>query len=145
MSDEFTSAAPPSGGIEWATLQGKLLIVEPLSYETGISTVHGEKDAVRANVYALTGPGTSEGYLDTLIFPGVLVGQLKRQVGGKVVGRLAQGEKKPGQNAPWILLAATEDDMKKAREWLTSRSGAALVSTGAATAGGSVAEAQPPF
>ena len=140
MSDDFTSASAPSGGITWEEHNGKLLIVEPLSYETGIQTVHGEKDAVRANVYVLTGPTTSDDFEDTLVFPGVLVGQLKRQIGAKVVGRLTQGAKKPGQNAPWMLDAATAEDIDKARTWQAARS---LVSV--APAAGGQAEAQPPF
>jgi hypothetical protein len=140
MSDDFTSASAPSGGIAWDEHNGKLLIVEPLSYETGIQTVHGEKDAVRANVYVLTGPTTSDDFEDTLVFPGVLVGQLKRQIGSKIVGRLTQGAKKPGQNAPWLLDAATAEDIDKARTW---RAGRSLVSV--APTGGGQAEAQPPF
>jgi hypothetical protein len=144
MSDDFTSASAPSGGIAWDEHNGKLLIVEPLSYETGIQTVHGEKDAVRANVYVLTGPTTSDDFEDTLVFPGVLVGQLKRQIGSKIVGRLTQGAKKPGQNAPWLLDAATAEDIDKARTWQLHRQAAPLVSASAAPAGGQ-AEAQPPF
>jgi hypothetical protein len=142
MSDDFTSASAPSGGITWEEHNGKLLIVEPLSYETGISTVHGEKDAVRANVYVLTGPTTSDDFEDTLVFPGVLVGQLKRQVGSKIVGRLTQGAKKPGQNAPWLLDAATAEDIDKARTW---QAGRGLVSASVAAPATGQAEAAPPF
>lgn len=141
MSDDFTSAPAPSGGITWEEHQGKLLIVEPLSYETGIQTVHGEKDAVRANVYVLTGPTSSDDFEDTLVFPGVLVGQLKRQIGAKIVGRLTQGAKKPGQNAPWLLDAATAEDIQKARDWQAARQASSLVSAAPAAASG----ATPPF
>lgn len=142
MSDEFTSAAPPSGGVTWADHKGKLLVIEPLSYETGIKTVHDRtaegSDAVRANVYVITGPGESEDFEDTLVFPKVLQGQLKRQIGKKVVGRLGQGQQKPGQSAPWILAEATADDIAKAQAWQAARSTPAFASAAAPSA-------QPPF
>ena len=120
MSD-FVSASAPSGGIDWSDYKGKLLVIEPLSYETGIKTSFGDADAVRANVHVLTGPAESEDYEDTLIFPKLLVGQTKNQIGRKVVGRLGQGVAKPGQSAPWVLEPATEDDIAKAREWDAKR------------------------
>lgn len=118
---EFVSAAPPSGGITWADHQGKLLVIEPLSFEQGIQTSFGSTDAVRANVHVLTGPGESEDYDDTLIFPKVLVGQTRGQIGKKVVGRLTAGTAKPGQSAPHMLAEASEDDLSKASEWLTKQ------------------------
>jgi hypothetical protein len=121
MSDDIVGAAPPSGGVTWEDHNGKLLIIEPLAHETGIQTVHGERDAVRANLYVLTGPETADEYEDTLIFPKVLQGQTRREVGKKVVGRLGQGAKKPGQNAPWMILEATPDDLAKARHYLAHR------------------------
>jgi hypothetical protein len=141
MSD-FVSAAPPSGGIDWNEHKGRLLVVEPLGVEIGIKTAYGENDAVRANVYVITGPDTSEDHEDTLVFPKVLQSQLKGKVGSKVTGRLAQGQAKPGQSAPWLIDAATEDDIQKAQLWLAARNGAQLTS---ATPTGGQAEAQPPF
>lgn len=118
---EFVSAPPPSGGIDWEEMKGKLLIIEPLSVENGVKTTFGEKTAVRANVHALTGPGESEDYDDTLLFPTLLVSQTKNQIGQRIVGRLGQGTAKPGQKAPWVLDAATDDDIAKAKEWLAKR------------------------
>lgn len=140
MSDEFTSAAAPSGGITWADFNGSLLVVEPLGIENGIQTVHGANDAVRANVYVITGPGTSDDFEDTLVFPKVLQGQLKSKVGSKVVGRLTQGQAKPGQSAPWVLDAATADDIAKAQAWQAARNGNQFASAAPATSG-----ATPPF
>ena len=129
MSD-FVSAAPPVSGdrITWADNLGNLLVIEPLALEVEVKTEHGTTDAVRANVYAITAPGESTDYEDQLVFPVALVGQLRQNIGNKVVGRLAQGEKKPGKNAPWILDAATADDIAKAQEWLAKRNTPALTS-----------------
>lgn len=118
---QFVSAAPPTGGIQWADLKGKLLVIEPLSVETGIQTAFGEADAVRANVYALTGDTASEDYMDTLVFPKLLASQLRGQIGSRVVGRLGQGAAKASQSPPWLLEAATEDDLSKAQAWLTAQ------------------------
>lgn len=128
---EFVSAAPPSGGIEWASIKGSLLIVEPLSVEQGVQTVHGPADPVRANVYVLTGPDTADEYADTLVFPKVLAGQLKGQIGKKVVGRLGQGTAKPGQSAPWVLDPATPEDIEKAKSFLEKQTGPAVTSAAA--------------
>ena len=118
---EFVSAAPPSGGIKWEDLKGKLLVIEPASFEAGIQTSFGAADAVKADVHVITGPGESETHAEALVFPKLLASQLKGQIGKKVVGRLGQGTAKPGQSAPWLLEEATPDDITKAQEWLTSR------------------------
>jgi hypothetical protein len=87
-------------------------MIEPLSEETGIPTVHGEAKAIRANVVVLDGPNAGERHDDTLVFPKVLSSQLRPKIGEKVLGRLGQGQKKPGQSAPWILNEATEADVQ---------------------------------
>lgn len=131
---ELVSAAPPSGGIDWSSHKGSLLLIEPISFETGIKTSYGDADAVKANVHVITGEGgQSEDYAECLIFPKLLASQLKGQVGRKVVGRLSQGVAKPGQSAPWLLDEATADDIAKAQEWI------------AAQQTSSVASAKPPF
>lgn len=129
---EFTSAPPPSGGVTWADHKGKLLVIEPLSLEAGIATTFGTTDAVRANVYVLTAPGEAEDFEDTLVFPKVLAGQLKRSIGQKVVGRLGQGNAKAGQSAPWLLEEATPDDLEKAQAWIAARKPAPAVQSAAA-------------
>lgn len=118
---EFVSAAPPSGGITWADHKGNLLIIEPLSHEVGIQTSFGVADAVKANVYVLTGPDTAEEFPEALIFPKLLASQAKSQIGKKVVGRLGQGTAKPGQSAPWLLEEATTEDVEKAKSYLSSK------------------------
>lgn len=118
---EFVSASAPTGGITWADHKGSLLIIEPSSIEEGIATAFGTADAVKANVHVITGPGESDDYPDALVFPKLLASQLKSQIGRKVVGRLGTGVAKPGQSAPWLLEQATEDDIKKAQEWLAAQ------------------------
>jgi hypothetical protein len=134
---EFISAAPPSGGITWADHKGKLLVIEPLSFEAGIQTSFGVADAVKANVHVLTGPGEGEEFAETLIFPKLLASQAKSNIGKKVVGRLSQGQQKPGQSPPWMLDPATEEDIEKAKSYLANR--------GVTSAAAPAATSTPPF
>lgn len=141
----MTEFAMPSSssGIDLSSLKGSLLIVEVLSLEEHVPTVHtqaGEKSpAVRANVSVIDGPREGDEYVDVLIFPKVLQSQLKTNVGKKVLGRLGQGLPKPGKNAAWELAAATPQDIAAAQAWSAQRT-----MTSAAPAS-STATAQPPF
>ena len=123
MTSPFNKPAP-SDGIKWAPLNGALLIIEPLSVETGIKTVHGDASAVKANVSVVDGELAGEVYAETLIFPKVLQSAVKGSVGGMVLGRLGQGAPKPGQSAPWVLEDATGNaaDVKAAEAFLSTDS-----------------------
>jgi hypothetical protein len=118
MKKDIVSATPGGDLIQWDDWKKKLFVVEPLELEKDVKTQHGVTDAIRANVFVLTGPESHEEFLDTLIFPRVLVSQLKKGVGSYVIGRLTQGEAQRGKNPPWLLADATEDDMAKARNFL---------------------------
>jgi hypothetical protein len=105
--------APPGGGdrLPLDELNGSLLLFTVDKVVADITTAHGVTDAVACSVAALDGTHKGEVFDDTLIFPKVLRGQLKQYVGGgRVAARLGQGEKKPGKNAPWILVPASDDD-----------------------------------
>lgn len=117
MSD-FASPAAATGGIDWTSLNGHLLIVEPTEVVHDINTSFGTTDAVRANV---TDIDTGTTYDDTLIFPKVLKSQLTSRVGAKVLGRLGQGAAKPSQSPPWVLNEATPADIDTAGKYLASQ------------------------
>lgn len=122
---KLTAASPASQGVTWETYENRLLVIEPLELEKGMTTVHsktpGDTDAVRANVHVLVDKaGNWESFEDTLIFPKVLVSQLRRQIGSIVAGRLTKGEKKAGKNAPWTLAEPNQADMKKAADFLSN-------------------------
>lgn len=120
-TNPFSTPAPPGQGINWQELNGCLLLIEPIAFETGIKTVYDESDAVRANVYVLDGPKAGDEYENTLIFPKLLVAQTRPRVGEKVLGRLGQGAAKPGQSPPWLLQDATEQDQQVGVRWLNQR------------------------
>lgn len=128
MGKQIVSAAPGSEGVKWEDYKGKLFVIEPLEFEQGLTTVHsktpGDTTAVRANVFVVQSKDGSkyEEFEDTLIFPKALQGQTRRQIGSLVVGRLAQGEKKPGKNAPWVLSEASDTDLKAAGAFWAARS-----------------------
>lgn len=110
-----------SSGIDWESLKGSLLLIEPHSLETGIKTSFGDKDAIRGDVNVLDGDKVGEVFPDTLIFPSVLIGQLRSRIDAKVLGRLGQGSAKPGQKPPWLLSDATDEDKAIGMQWLSEQ------------------------
>lgn len=135
----FAAPAAPSGGLDFQALNTKLLLLEVLAVEDHVPTVHtkpGEKSpAIRANVTVLDGAQAGNVNEDTLIFPKILQSQLRSKVGQKVVGRLGQGQGKPGQDPPWTLAVATPDDYAVAEAYVAKNAAPAF--TGA--------DARPPF
>lgn len=119
MTDMFDGPAS-SSGISWEDIKGRLLLITPHSQEEGIKTSHGDATAVRADVVVLDGPDSPVEYGDTLIFPKVLQGQVRKNIGsGRMnLGRLGQGNKKPGQSPPWMLGDPDEADKTIARDYL---------------------------
>lgn len=134
MTNPFASPASASG-IDLKTISGSLLIVTVHSHETDIKTAYGTSDAVRCDVAIVDGPHSGDEYRDTLLFPKVLQSQLRPNIGGKVIGRLGQGQAKPGQSAPWMLSEATPADIEAGKAYLAGNS-----LTSAAPAGNT-----PPF
>jgi hypothetical protein len=120
MSQQFESPAS-SSGINWNDYNGALLIFEVKEVVHGITTSYGERDAVRADVYVVDSDHASNQPRDTLIFPAVLQSQLSSKVGKMVLGRLGQGQAKPGQSPPWLLEEARAGDNDKATEYLAKR------------------------
>lgn len=117
----FDAPAPPGSKVPFDELVGALLVFEPEAVEKDVKTTLGTKDATRATVNVLDGPLAGTEYASTLIFPSVLQGQLRSRMGRKVLGRLTQGVARPGQDPPWMLLEATEQDNAQGVAWLNSR------------------------
>ena len=122
---EFASPASATG-IEWATLNGALLIIEVAEIVKDINTAFGVTDAVRATITPVDGPTAGAPHVDTLVFPRALRSQLAPNVGKTVLGRLGQGQAKPSQSPPWILSEATEDDKKAAGQFLAAQAAGRL-------------------
>lgn len=125
MSNQFASPASATG-IEWATLNGALLVIQVEEVVHGINTSFGTTDAVRATVTPIDGPTAGAAYTDTLIFPKVLQAQLAPNVGKTVLGRLGQGQQKPGQSPPWTLTEASPADQQAAAAFLAAQAAGRL-------------------
>jgi hypothetical protein len=95
---------------------GKLMLITPKEVLASVPTIHGDKEALVADVTILdtTGKGKNEVFNDVRIFQGVLIGKLKTSIGKPmpVLGTLAQGEAKKGKNAPWVINAPTDAEVK---------------------------------
>ena len=118
-NDQFSD--PGTGGgdkLPLNELLGSLLLITVHEETDPIPTEYGEAAAIRADVATLDGALKGEVFADTLIFPRVLRSQLRKSVGGKVLGRLEQGDKKPGKNPPWQLATATDADKETGRKYL---------------------------
>lgn len=107
-----------SSGFTFEDHLDALLIIEVLAVESDIPTSFGDKDAVRANITVVDGPHQGDVYADTLVFPRVLIGQLRSNVGQQVLGRLGQGNAKPGQKPPWRLEDPTAADLAAAEKYV---------------------------
>jgi len=120
VSNPFVT--PSSGASDFDLNQnlGRLIVIEPRNFEPQIRTSNGPKDAVRAavSVIDINPPETHD---DILLFPTVIVNQLKNELGKMVLGRLIRGQAKPGQQAPWKLEPASEQDVQHATQWLQWR------------------------
>lgn len=116
MTDPFDDPGTVTG-VDWGELQGRLLLITPHELINDFKTSLGTGTTIRADVVVLDGPGAPAEYNDALVFPKVLQGQIRANAGtGRSnLGRLGQGEKKPGQSAPWMLSAPVEADKVIAR------------------------------
>lgn len=132
MSENPFAAPASASGISWEGLKGRLLVIEPISVEKGIKTAFGDTDAVRATVHVID--GDTETYEDTLVFPRVLQSQLAPKVGSMVLGRVGQGQAKPGQSAPWLIVDPSEADVAAGKAWLSTRQKSTFAAPAAAGA-----------
>lgn len=111
---------PGIGGdkFEPARHNGHLILFFPARFEENIPTRNGAADAVTAKIVDLD---TGEVLDDAKVWGKAMVPQLKGAVpDGMVLGRLAQGEGKAGNNPPWILHPHTEQDVARAEAYLAA-------------------------
>jgi len=106
MRMTFSAPSMNENGPKVADLAGKLLIITPTDYKTGIKTIHGDAEAVEVSLVNLD---DNKNYDGVLFFNVALRNSLKQKIGQKVLARIGQGTAKPGKSAPWILLDATTD------------------------------------
>ncbi|HTX96843.1 MAG TPA: hypothetical protein VME67_19500 [Mycobacterium sp.] len=131
MTNDLFDNPASAAALDLTELNGRLLLIQPSRVETGVKTTLGEKDVTVADVHVLDGPNSGEVHEEAFVWPRVLQAQLRPKVGAGryVLGRLGQGVAKPGQNPPWKLAEATEDDKEVARKYLA---GLSITTPGAA-------------
>ena len=117
----YAQPAAPGERINWADLLGSLLFFDVGRLEVGIPTVHGDADAVRANVAVLDGPAAGQVFEDTLVFGRSLVSSMRGLEGREMLGRLAQGKAQAGKSAPWLLEPHTPQDQAVADAYKAGR------------------------
>lgn len=141
MANDLFDSPGSTTGIKWDDHKGQLVLiwsheVKPFEYE-------GEnKDVIEADVVVLDAPGGPIEYRRCIIFPRVMQGQLRNNVGRNKpnLGRVGKGEAKPRQTAPWVLIDPDESDKRMAVEFLTSNATAVPAQPAAA-----VTDDEPPF
>jgi hypothetical protein len=99
MSDRFAAPSEASA-LDMNDIKDHLLVIKVHSLEVGVKTIHGEKEAIKADVHDIS---TQTSYTDVLLFGGFLIGGLRNRVGQEVLAVLYQGVAQKGQNAPWLL------------------------------------------
>lgn len=99
---------------------GALAIIAVNEYLPNFVTSMGPGQAVRAEVVVIDGPGEGARYPDALFFGKKIVPQMKAQVGSVVLGRIGQGQARPGQSPPYVLQKATQEDGKTANDWVNT-------------------------
>jgi hypothetical protein len=115
----FNDPGEPGGdSLPLNDVLGSLLLFTVRKETDVIDTKFGPNTAIAADVAVLDGPHKGDTYEDTLIFPRVLKGQLRGSIGGMVLGRLEQGEKKDGKSPPWRLAPATAEDKTVGEKYL---------------------------
>lgn len=123
-----TLADPAAGDqFKMADFVGALVLIDPKESDSIITSASTDKvDVIKGDVTVLTEENGKTvldepiEHHDTFIFGRAVVGSLKSLVGtgSLVVATIGRGAKKPGQNAPWILVAATDKQKKIAEAYL---------------------------
>lgn len=119
-TDEFDTAG---AHVKIAELLGELVLFTPTEYVEEFQTEFRMQDAVVTDLVVLSAENGPAEYSDVMIFQGSLIGALKRKIptGRKLLGVVAKGEAKKGQNAPYILTAPTDEQKELASRYLAGQ------------------------
>jgi hypothetical protein len=105
--------------IDFNDVNGALLLFTVYEETDEHVTAHGPNTAVIADIVVLDGNTAGTTYSRAYIYPKGLKPQLRNSIGGgMVLGRLGQGPKQPGKNAPWTLAAANDAEKQIAQKWV---------------------------
>jgi hypothetical protein len=108
-------------GLRVADQIGQLILFIGITLEENFQTQYGVSNVARVQLaIPLTGDDAGEVYTDSLIFGAVLVPRLVEFLPDRniMLGRIEQGDAKPGQSAPYLLARPTEDEETSSNKWL---------------------------
>jgi hypothetical protein len=112
----MTFSQPAAGGdtFEPKNHLGRLLLIYPKSYDPSMKTKASVEPTQAADVDIIIvdepGPDGRPTFLSGARLFGNLAKSVRNDLGGQVLGRLAQGQPSPGRTAPWILTPFTDQD-----------------------------------
>lgn len=119
MPFEVSKPSQAGEGFRSADHVGELVVFIGTNLEPEVKTAFGVTSAARVDVTVpLDGDEAGTVYRNSLLFGKVLVPSLTNADGDIVVGRIAMGEAKPGQNAPYILEDPSKKEEKAVLQWL---------------------------
>lgn len=142
MTQDTFAAPGTATGFEMSEHLGHLVVIEVKKLEEGIVTTNGVRDAIRGTIHDIDAAETHE---DAMIWGKVLVISLSNRIGQKVLGRIAQGNAKPGQKPPWLLddESGNADSVARATAYLTGQVAKTLAAPATATPAPAPAVAVP--
>lgn len=112
MTDDYgTPPAPTSSFFTPSKHVGSLVLITPTHEVNGEAKPWGLVNSVYCSVFVLRGEGAGGEYSNVGISNGQLAGQLRRMIGGKALGVLAE------QGRTVVLRPATAQDKETARIW----------------------------
>lgn len=100
---------------------GDLVLVAVNGFTPQFPTAFGVRDTIRCKIAVVESRDpnkTDTVYGDAMIFGSKIVPQLKGSMNRVVLGRVALGTAKPGQNAPYQLDKFSQDDAATANKWV---------------------------
>ncbi|MFF5973645.1 hypothetical protein ACFY7C_19170 [Streptomyces sp. NPDC012769] len=112
----MTFSQPAAGGdtFEPKNHLGRLLLIFPKAYDPAMKTKASTDPTAAADVDLIIvdepGPDGQPLFLSGARLFGNLAKSVRNDLGGQVLGRLAQGQPSPGRTAPWILTNFTDQD-----------------------------------
>jgi hypothetical protein len=121
MTEALFDGPGSTTSIKWSDHEGQLVLIWP-KVEKPFEYDGETKNVIEARVVVLDPPGgTPIEYGTTVIFPRVMQGQVRGNIGRNRpnLGRVGKGEAKPRQSPPWILVDPNENDKKLAVQFLT--------------------------
>lgn len=122
IDDDPFSAPGKSEFVDWSEINGELVVIIPEEFVKGVPTIHGENDAIRADMYVLTGDNAGQEYEGTMIFGRSVIPQLKKKIDELVLCRIAQGPKQKGKSPAWRLDSEiSAEDKALGMKWYKAR------------------------